>query len=219
MRLDTGSCWWCPPPTAPGCSPHGCPWTSAAPPCGPLRAQLLGGRRVGLTGGPGAHAGEDSEFPLVWGSWAAGEEGTNPNPISPVGGGSPRGSCSRGSLMSSAQLRGRGLPQVSSDSLGFQRGLLSRKLRSVPLAQQRTSVCPQGQACVAEPRGRRSCGKSSSVCPACVAKPCAGPGLRSVSRRHYVGVFSAMEYVFLFQFVYAAYRPMATAAGELICKR
>lgn len=37
--------------------------------------------------------------------------------------------------------------------------------------------------------------------------------------RHYVGVFSAMEYVFLFQFVYAAYRPMATAAGELICKR
>lgn len=37
--------------------------------------------------------------------------------------------------------------------------------------------------------------------------------------RHYVGVFSTMEYVFLFQFVYAAYRPMATAAGELICKR
>nr|XP_025840398.1 cohesin subunit SA-2-like isoform X3 [Vulpes vulpes] len=28
-----------------------------------------------------------------------------------------------------------------------------------------------------------------------------------------------MEYVFLFQFVYAAYRPMATAAGELICRR
>ncbi|XP_027970808.1 cohesin subunit SA-2-like [Eumetopias jubatus] len=42
--------------------------------------------------------------------------------------------------------------------------------------------------------------------------------LRLISE-HYVGVFSAMEYVFLFQFVYAAYRPMATAAGELICKR
>ncbi|XP_042782575.1 cohesin subunit SA-2-like [Panthera leo] len=42
--------------------------------------------------------------------------------------------------------------------------------------------------------------------------------LRLISE-HYVGVFSSMEYVFLFQFVYAAYRPMATAAGELICKR
>ncbi|XP_022374026.1 cohesin subunit SA-2-like isoform X2 [Enhydra lutris kenyoni] len=42
--------------------------------------------------------------------------------------------------------------------------------------------------------------------------------LRLISE-HYVGVFSTMEYVFLFQFVYAAYRPMATAAGELICKR
>ncbi|XP_072600095.1 cohesin subunit SA-2-like isoform X2 [Vulpes vulpes] len=42
--------------------------------------------------------------------------------------------------------------------------------------------------------------------------------LRLISE-HYVGVFSAMEYVFLFQFVYAAYRPMATAAGELICRR
>lgn len=44
-------------------------------------------------------------------------------------------------------------------------------------------------------------------------------GSRARPPRHYVGVFSAMEYVFLFQFVYAAYRPMATAAGELICRR
>uniref|UniRef100_A0A673VF90 Cohesin subunit SA n=1 Tax=Suricata suricatta TaxID=37032 RepID=A0A673VF90_SURSU len=42
--------------------------------------------------------------------------------------------------------------------------------------------------------------------------------LRLVSE-HYVGVFSSLEYVFLFQFVYSAYRPLATAAGELICKR
>ncbi|XP_039101237.1 cohesin subunit SA-2-like [Hyaena hyaena] len=42
--------------------------------------------------------------------------------------------------------------------------------------------------------------------------------LRLISE-HYVGVFSSMEYIFLFQFVYAAYRPMATAAGELICRR
>nr|XP_036869398.1 cohesin subunit SA-2-like isoform X1 [Manis javanica] len=35
---------------------------------------------------------------------------------------------------------------------------------------------------------------------------------------HYEGVFSNKEYIFLFQFVYAAYRPLATAAGQLVCK-
>ncbi|KAK2491965.1 hypothetical protein MC885_006310 [Smutsia gigantea] len=33
---------------------------------------------------------------------------------------------------------------------------------------------------------------------------------------HYEGVFSNKEYIFLFQFVYAAYRPLATAAGSLL---
>lgn len=45
------------------------------------------------------------------------------------------------------------------------------------------------------------------------------PPLSPSLPRHYEGVFSNKEYIFLFQFVYAAYRPLATAAGQLVCKR